>query len=626
MSVAKYLIRKIRHLMPLVFPALVLAGIQPAAASYKLGSIQADPRNKAAVEVTTAFSEIPMQGFMPLRVRLDNASRTDRTYILQTRSRENYGQPEVFYEEELEVEAGSSGQFELLVPLTIASQDSYSNLRLEVNLLGPGMKNTRQEMTTNYSTTHRGKLPPLVVFGESFGRGTVSNISDVMSNRRSMELSHVVVDQEFLPSDWRGWLGADLVVMSLRDLEDLGSGSLRGLRQWLAFGGELVVTHPQGELGAVERLLDPENWAPVKGGDPRQAMIGLGKMTLIEDSAPNTVSEKEIAEVIMERIDADTRLMKQIYGGYGRAGITDVNAGVDLNAPIILIFMVAFAILVGPVNLFVFARGNKRYRLFWTTPLISVGTSLLLFGVILLQDGVGGNGSRLTLNVVLSGQNEMVQLQEQMSRTGLLIDRDFRVKEASAVFPVSLPSQGISGRRVYQGGLGNMNLRYQDRLQLLSGDWFQSRNYQGQLLMNLLPARARIDFVPNRQGDAPTILSNFNTPLEELYYVDAQENVWIARNVKSGEEHQMESYSAAALADEVKAFRNLSEGLIDELLDRRLQVGPHFLAVTHAAADDTRINTLKSIRWKTQPALFLQFLPDQLNASQNPAEATEQES
>lgn len=612
--------------MPLVFPALVLAGIQPAVASYKLGGIQADPRGRTAVEVTTAFSEIPMQGFMPLRVRLDNASNTDRTYLLQTRGQENYGQPEMFYEEELEVEAGSSAQFELLIPLTIASRDSYTNQRLEVNLMGPGMKNTRQEMNSNYSTTHRGKLPPFVVFGESFGPGTRSNIQDVMHDARSMDMAQVVVDREFLPSDWRGWLGADLVVMSLRDLEDLGSGSLRALRQWLAFGGELVVAHPQGEKGAVERLLEPENWAPVKANNPRRAMIGLGQMTVIEDTAPNVVSEKEIAEEIMDKIDADTRLIKQIYGGYGRAGITNVNAGLDLNAPIILIFMVAFAILVGPVNLFVFARGSKRYRLFWTTPLISVGTSLLLFGVILLQDGVGGSGSRLTLNVVLPGQNEMVQLQEQMSRTGLLVNRDFRVEDGSAVFPVSLPSRGVSGRRVHQGGLGNLKLRYRDRLQLLSGDWFQSRSFQGQLLMKLQPARARIDFVPNRQGDAPTILSNFNTPLDQLYYVDAQEKVWVARNVKSGEEHQMESFSPQELETEIKRYRNLSEGLIDELLDRRLRVGPHFLAVTDAAADDTRIDTLGSIHWKTQPAMFLQFLPDQQSAPETPGEATEEES
>jgi hypothetical protein len=179
---------------------------------------------------------------------------------------------------------------------------------------------------------------------------------------------------------------------------------------------------------------------------------------------------------------------------------------------------------------------------------------------------------------------------------------------------------------VYQGGLGDLNLRYRDRLQSLSGDWFQSRSHQGKLLMKLLPSRARIEFVPNQQEQAPTILSNFNMPLVRLYYVDARENVWIAHNVKSGEEHQMERTSPEALEDEIKSYRNLSEGLIDELLDRRVRVGPHFFAVTHAAADDARINTLGSIHWKQQPALFLQFLPDQPQTPETSAETTEQES
>src|SRR5690606_21574539 len=59
--------------------------------------------------------------------------------------------------------------------------------------------------------------------------------------------------------------------------------------------------------------------------------------------------------------------------------------------------LVLFAIIVGPVNLFVFAKVGKRHRLFITTPIISLATSLLLVGLIILQDGFGGSGFRRVL-------------------------------------------------------------------------------------------------------------------------------------------------------------------------------------------------------------------------------------
>ena len=43
--------------------------------------------------------------------------------------------------------------------------------------------------------------------------------------------------------------------------------------------------------------------------------------------------------------------------------------------------LIAFGIIVGPVNLFVIARQGRRHRLFWTTPLISLIASLLLIAL-----------------------------------------------------------------------------------------------------------------------------------------------------------------------------------------------------------------------------------------------------
>ena len=84
--------------------------------------------------------------------------------------------------------------------------------------------------------------------------------------------------------------------------------------------------------------------------------------------------------------------------------------------------LVLFGILVGPVNLFVLAKSGRRHRLFITTPLISLGASLLLILLIIFQDGFGGRGMRRVLMEVRpdAGQNAAFLHQEQIARTGIL--------------------------------------------------------------------------------------------------------------------------------------------------------------------------------------------------------------
>ena len=79
---------------------------------------------------------------------------------------------------------------------------------------------------------------------------------------------------------------------------------------------------------------------------------------------------------------------------------------ISLNAPLLIGFILVFAVLVGPVNLFWLADASRRHRLFWSTPLISVAASLLLVGVIALQDGFGGSGERVMATLLVPDEQE----------------------------------------------------------------------------------------------------------------------------------------------------------------------------------------------------------------------------
>ncbi len=94
---------------------------------------------------------------------------------------------------------------------------------------------------------------------------------------------------------------------------------------------------------------------------------------------------------------------RQVDFDYSTWGLRDKVGSFTVHTGLILSFVLVFGALIGPVNLFVFARGKKRFRLFWTTPLISIIASVALIVGILLTDGIGGSGKQLIAVFSLPG-------------------------------------------------------------------------------------------------------------------------------------------------------------------------------------------------------------------------------
>ncbi len=565
-----------------------------------MGGIRSDPRSKVDVEVTRFYDELPLQGYMPLRIRIINKSDRDHTYQLRTVS-VGPANLRVEMDQDLLVEAGATQEFQVLAPLSPASLDPYVDVQCEVYLQGHGIANPREIMHDS-AGSGSGVNSPLVLLSEEVTVSAVGRLQGVLQSSHGMELRRSTFQTDFLPVDWRGWLGADLVILTPLELEQFPPEAREALRQWIALGGNIMLTGTNTSTAELQTFWPEAQWENTNAG-----MLGFGKIRLEPQSGTQPAVEA-MSDFILGAGDNYDRLLKNIVSGYGKDfGMTDVIKGVDLNAPIILVFMVAFAVLVGPVNLFVFARGNKRYRIFWTTPLISLATSGLLFVVILLQDGIGGKGTRMLVNVILPGQNEMVQVQEQVSRSGLLLNRSFEFDSSAAIFPVELGSFRSSyAMRSENSTLYNLDLVYNNGGSQLVGDWFRSRSRQGQLLMNIEPSRARVEFLGTEQGDPPKILSNINERLDLFYYHDGSQ-AWMARNVEPGTQVTLGKTSQPLVEIGVD-YPELGGSWIKHHLVRRVD-GRYYAAVVDAPGSEGFLETLNSIRWTKQHVLYFEFLP-----------------
>ncbi len=161
--------------------------------------------------------------------------------------------------------------------------------------------------------------------------------------------------------------------------------------------------------------------------------------------------------------------------------------------------------------------------------MISIAGGALLVLVMIFQDGVGGTGARRILAIMNPTQKKTAFLQEQVSRTGVLMSTSFSIPEPVSINQVSTkdPNKFSPNDSSIRQNFESGNLR--------TGDWFASRSVQAHLTQTVRPSRGGIEFYPGGEGrGAASLVSSLAAPLKEIYIIDDFGAVWKAQDVAIG--------------------------------------------------------------------------------------------
>lgn len=413
------------------------------------------------------------------------------------------------------------------------------------------------------------------------------------------------LDMAAPPEDWRGWTPFPALLCTEAEWLELAPAARRALHERVALGGRVGVLVADASAARLDGIR-----LPAADADGRRR-IGAGEIV------PVAWDGRKLDKAALDRFVAGRQAGEQgrrflAYGGSrrftGRMGT--VVGGVDDTAPgwdgafarlagafgprslpvvPILWFLGALAIVAGPVNLLLFAGPGRRSRLFWTTPAISLAATALLLALMFLRDGVGGRGVRRVLALLVPADNALAVVQEQFSRTGVLLSGGFPGGEPSWMRPV--------GDVEVDAGFHEADDRWR------SGDWFRSRSDQAFVVQAVRPSRARIEFVGGKTGP-PEVISSIEVPLDRLFVIDEEGRSWTARDVGTGERRTLEP----ATADD---YRVWFDGIAADAgpirraaLDAVRNVRGHVYADTTAAAA-VAIKTLPSVRWQDERAVFV---------------------
>jgi hypothetical protein len=214
-----------------------------------------------------------------------------------------------------------------------------------------------------------------------------------------------------------------------------------------------------------------------------------------------------------------------------------------------------------------------------------------------LRDGIGGAGARRTLVLLDPDRNTMAVLQEQFSRTGILLGRAFPIREPSSMIPQPTDSPGISTTGMSRSAGSFVEVDDERR----TGDWFSSRSDQAFTLQAVRPGRGRIELLG--PPGAPEVLSSLDLPLARLFFLDDDGKWWKTGPLDAGERRRLEPAGERELPD-WNSFVSGASPPFTRAFARLAKVRGY--AWAEAAVPRTvAIATLDAIRWTSDAAWFV---------------------
>ena len=568
-----------------------------------------------SLELNSLIERLPASGYYPVRVKIVNDGPIDLTWqFFFTSSGSNFDQGNRLKSDfTVTCNATSVAGVDLLVPVMsiLNNRNSRSFLRrssspmeplrtqLDVSVRpSPPLETSRTDLRTDIARGASSLWPSVIyseeiqnVNGNALDKATADHLSGSSSGMSgsSEEFGGLFLAKS-MSDDWRAYIGYDACILTEKEWNELPAGARNALRKWNRLGGSLIIytTNPATDLNTLGFGRDMAE-SPVT--DP-----GWGRTILRPFPSDGLLEASEVVELVVDAVKktGGPRISDPRDNFRSSWKLQDALGIKTSQLILVIIVLVAFGVLVGPINLFVFARAGKRHKLFISTPLISLGASIILLGLILLQDGFGGYGKRLILQEI-GPDNTAYISQEQIARTGVLLNTSFTTSEPGYLTPLTIgESRWARVTESNGGGNGVYNVELTETGLAATGDWFKSSSEHGHLLETARPSRERISLVGD--SDNPTINSTFGFVLEKVFFRDLTGQLWTTSDIQQGRNKSMTP------AEETE-FTPWFNGLQQRFGPRnraRLDLARNRRGYFFGFAPETDgISSLASIDWKT---------------------------
>ena len=548
------------------------------------------------VRVEALFADGLKSAYYPYRVTIRNGTQEPLTWSIRFDTDGAIHSYESRFR--VRVEAGREVREELLVQVPSSKFNRRSShRRIGVTAIAPGLDLARQSDSFPIDRAWPG-----IGMSKRLAQRNLARLAEV-KRRKKKGNEYFASSYEDLPRNWKGLTCLDLLLIDETTWYSLTREQQHAAMTWVRFGGTLEL-YSEKANATLESLGFPGSGEVEEDG--QRGRFCLGTVEIREwngsDLPDNLVDRYQGIGQFDDAVNTEFQGTWELLKQFGTK---------DFNPVLVLILLVLFAVLVGPVNLFHFAKAGQRHRLFVTTPIISLGAALVIVLIILVQDGTGGKGRRVGFVEVSSHpeQRQLHVLQQQISRTGVMFRAGFQNDEKPVVVPVNIPPSRWNPLP-NRSNRANRYLFVEDNY---SGDFFRSRNEQGFHLRTVRPTRSRVERRPSEEESlAPALFSSLEFSLTSFYYVDEKAVIWKTRpgtTIPSGQEIKLVRTDSDDLGEWISEATELF-ARTDQKNIRSLRFRKGRFFGLASDPDSLLISSHPAIRWKNDMVLVSGIVVD----------------
>ncbi|HEY5232312.1 MAG TPA: hypothetical protein VIK35_02095 [Verrucomicrobiae bacterium] len=317
--------------------------------------------------------------------------------------------------------------------------------------------------------------------------------------------------------NWLAYSPFDTVVLNAADLNSMSPAVLGAIGDYLSAGGNVVLSG-QAALPAAWHSSQKKNMR-----DGAEYDVGFGRCFAF-NSENLGMLDPQSAQTLRDTVREAARYWQSLpdNSGAANAALPIVNS---LKIPVrgIVIIMLAFVIIIGPVNIIYLNRRKRRTWMLWTIPAISFATTLFVFAYSLLREGI-------TPDTRIAGLTVIDQTSHRAATIG-----------GTAFYCPLTPGGGLhfdfgtEATPLVQIGYNSGTSREVDwtQSQHFTRGWVSARVPEFFHLRKSETRRERIQVI-NENGKMQ-IVNGLGAQIKSLWVADADMNFYEASNVAAGQ-------------------------------------------------------------------------------------------
>ncbi len=336
---------------------------------------------------------------------------------------------------------------------------------------------------------------------------------DAFPKDEAVELQRAETGVDAWSEAWLAYSGFDGIVVSRADVDVAAAGVRSALVRYVETGGALAVTGTS-ELPA---------WLEIEPhGRAREARLdafyrGLGVCLLLPDGIGDLqpVSVTRLKESWQHTREAWS-LLREPTSVHRLFPVVE-----SLKVPVRGLFLVilAFTVLIGPVNVVILTRRRRRIHLLWTVPAAALVASLVVFGYAWLGEGLIQVRSSAGLTILDQAERRAVTLAWNGYYATLTPSEGLRFDRETEVSPVLNWGQMM-------GSGSSRSLRLSDSQHFDSG-WVTARLPSYFVIRKSELRRERLRIRPADDGSLE-VLNGLGADIQALYLADDDRQVYAA--------------------------------------------------------------------------------------------------